>query len=56
MSEQEYPSAIATVDVIPFCYFKGLYKVLLGQKNKHGGKLCFIGGFVCLFNTFFLIR
>lgn len=46
MSEQEYPSAIATVDVIPFHYDDGVYSILLGRKEKHGGKLCFIGGFV----------
>lgn len=46
MSDKEYPSAIATVDIIPFCYFMGGYKILLGRKKKHGGKLCFIGGFV----------
>lgn len=45
---KEYPSAIATVDVIPFCYSRdtGSYEILLGRKEKHGGKLCFIGGFV----------
>lgn len=43
---KEYPSAIATVDVLPFHYKDGAYNVLLGRKNKHGGKLCFIGGFV----------
>lgn len=49
MSEnKEYPSAIATVDIIPFCYSRQTqsYEILLGRKEKHGGKLCFIGGFV----------
>jgi ADP-ribose pyrophosphatase YjhB (NUDIX family) len=48
MSEQEYPSAIATVDVIPYCYSRETkcYEILLGRKKKHGDKLCFIGGFV----------
>lgn len=44
---EEYPSAIATVDIIPFNYSReGKYSILLGRKNKRGGKLCFIGGFV----------
>jgi len=44
----EYPSAIATVDVIPFCYSRETkcYEILVGRKKKHGDKLCFIGGFV----------
>lgn len=48
MKEIEYPSAIATVDVIPYCYSRKTqsYEILLGRKEKHGGKLCFIGGFV----------
>jgi len=46
--EPEYPSAIATVDIIPLCYSRKTrsYEILLGRKEKHGGKLCFIGGFV----------
>lgn len=46
--KQEYPSAIATVDVIPIYYSRetSSYHILLGRKKKHGDKLCFIGGFV----------
>jgi len=48
MSDKEYPSAIATVDIIPICYSRktSSYQILLGRKKKHGDKLCFIGGFV----------